>query len=150
MAGSSGSSSVPKTTGNDFFAPKATILLLDSDSVTQTVFRDVLQDAGYLVVEAGDLGVAVDRLKETRPDLLITRPYINSMPGRIAADYLRTKCHGLPVLIVSGFIDDVRLSTQNAIEKFHTFPQAFCSNELLAKIKEVLHETQTHKFNRLA
>ena len=35
----------------------------------------------------GDLGAAVDRLKRMRPDLLIVRPYINSMPGHMAAAF---------------------------------------------------------------
>jgi len=74
----------------DFSAPDATILLLDSESVMRAGLRDALESAGYLVEMAGDLGEAVDRLAEVRPDLLITRPYINSMPGRMAADYLRS------------------------------------------------------------
>ncbi len=100
--------------------------------------RDALESAGFLVVTAGDLGEAVDRLIEMRPDLLITRPFINSMPGRTAADYLRSKRHGLPVLIVAGFLDDDRIKVQTEIEEFHTFPKAFSRDELVAKVREVL------------
>ncbi|MGA2146504.1 MAG: response regulator [Bryobacteraceae bacterium] len=114
------------------------ILLLDSDTVTRAVLRDALQDAGYLVATASDLGVAVDRLKEMPPDLLIVRPYINSMPGHLAADYLRSKQPGLPVLIVAGFPDDDRLNNRNEVEKFHTFPRPFRRDELLAKVRDVL------------
>lgn len=121
-----------------FTAPHATILLLDSDSIMRNVLHDVLQEAGYLVLKAGDLGAAVDRLGEARPDLLITRPYINSMPGRIAADYLRSKRPGLPVLIVAGFMNEDRLNVQNTVEQFYTFPKAFTHEELLAKISDVL------------
>ena len=115
-----------------------TILLLDSDSVTRAALHDAFQSAGYLVVTAGDLGEAVDRLDEIRPDLLITRPYINSMPGRIAANYLRSKHPGLPVLIVAGFVDDDRLNVQNAIEEFYTFPKPFSRDELLTNVRDVL------------
>ena len=75
---------------------------------------------------------------KTPPDLLITRPYINNMPGRIAADYLRTKQNGLPVLLVAGFIDDDRVDVQKAVEEFHTFPKPFRREELVAKVKDVL------------
>jgi CheY-like chemotaxis protein len=109
----------------NFSSSEVTILLLDSDSVMRAALQDAFQSAGYLVVAVGDLGEAVDRLNELRPDLLITRPYINSMPGRIAADYLRNKHPGLPVLIVAGFVDDDRLSVENAIEEFYTFPKPF-------------------------
>jgi DNA-binding response OmpR family regulator len=122
----------------DFPASDATILLLDSESGMRAGLRDALKSAGYLVQTAGDLGEAVDRLTEMRPDLLITRPYINSMPGRMAADYLRSKQHGLPVLIVAGFMDDDRSRVQNAVEEFHTFPKPFSRDELVAKVREVL------------
>jgi CheY-like chemotaxis protein len=97
-----------------------TILLLDSEPVMRAALRDALDKVGYLVVTAGDLGEALDRLAETPPDLSITCPYINSMPGRIAADYLRTKQNGLPVLLVAGFIEDDRVEVQDSIGEFHT------------------------------
>jgi DNA-binding response OmpR family regulator len=113
------------------------VLLLDSDRNTRAVFRDALSDAGYLVATASDLGMAVDRLKEMPPDLLIVRPYINSMAGRLAADYLRTKLPGLPVLIVSGYLDDDRIRNMNEVEMFQVFPQPFGRDQLLAKVREV-------------
>jgi len=119
-------------------SPDAIILVLDSEPVMRAGLHDALDRAGYMVVTAGDLAEALDRLAETPPDLLITRPYINSMPGHIAADYLRTKQHGLPVLIVAGFLVDDRIEVQNAIEDFYTFPKPFRRDELVAKVKEVL------------
>jgi DNA-binding response OmpR family regulator len=88
----------------------------------------------------GDLGTAVDRMKEMHYDLLITRPYVHSMSGRMAADYLRTKSPGLPVLIVGGFMDDDQVNVLHAVEQFHVFPKPFPRQELLAKVKEVLKE----------
>ena len=129
----------------DFSAPDAIILLLDSESVMRAALRAALDSAGYLVVTAGDLGEAVDRLAEMRPDLLITRPYINSMPGRLAADYLRSKHHGLPVLIVAGFFDDDRINVENAIEEFYTFPKPYSRDELLAKLRNVLDIIRKNK-----
>jgi DNA-binding response OmpR family regulator len=122
----------------DFSAPAANILLLDSESVMRAGLRDALESAGYLVVTASDLGEAVDRLTEMRPDLLITRPFINSMPGRTAADYLRSKQNGLPILIVAGFMDDDRVRVQNDIEAFYTFPKPYSRDELVAKVRDVL------------
>lgn len=43
---------------------KTTILLLVSDPLVRAVLRDTLEHEGYTVVSAGDLGNAVDRLKE--------------------------------------------------------------------------------------
>jgi len=123
---------------SDFSPSNTTILLLVSDPVMRDVLRDALNDAGYLVVVAGELGAAVDRLREMRPDLLITRPYINSMTGQIAADYLRTKRPGLPIMIVSGYMEDDRIRDQFAIEDFHVFPRNFSRHDFLKEVHNIL------------
>ena len=117
----------------------ATILLLASGPVMRAVLRDALASAGYLVVTASDLGEAIDRLNEMRPELLILRPYINSMPAHIAADNLRSKHPGIPVLVVAGLMDEDRVNDQNEIEAFYVFPKPFSRDELLAKVQEVLN-----------
>jgi DNA-binding response OmpR family regulator len=114
------------------------ILLLDSEPVARASLCEALESAGYLVTIAGDLGDAVDRVTEMRPHLLIVRPYVNSMPGRMAAEYLRTRRHGLPVLILGGFIDDGRLKLKNEIDDFYSFPKPFTREDLLATVKDVL------------
>ncbi len=123
----------------DLSPSNTTILLLVSDPLMRDVLRDALDGAGYLVVVASDLGEAVDRLREIRPHLLITRPFISSMPGQTAADYLRTKRPGLPVLIVAGYMEDDRVRDQTAIEEFQIFPDPFSRHDLLAKVRDVLH-----------
>jgi len=122
----------------DIASSNATILLVDSDPAMRVSLRNVLQDANYLVIAAGDLAEAIDRITEIKPDLLVVRPYINSMPGAVAADYLRGKRPGLPVLIVAGFMDDDQVDVRSAVQDFHTFPQPFRRGELLVKVREVL------------
>ena len=85
-----------------FSASEATILVLDCGPVMRAALEDALESAGFLVITARDLGEAIDRLKETPPDLLIIRPFIDSMPAPIAVANLRSRHHGLPVLLVSG------------------------------------------------
>jgi DNA-binding NtrC family response regulator len=134
---------VPTTT--DFSPGNKTILLLVSDPLMKDVIRDALVSGGYQVVVATELGAAVDRVREVWPDLLITRPYISSMPGQTAAAYLRAKRPGLPVLIVSGFMEDDRVRDRNAIENFHIFPKPFTREDLLDTIREVFLATKRPK-----
>ncbi len=115
-----------------------TILLLVSDQLIRAVMREVLERAGYVVAATGDLGVAVDRMKEMTPDLLITRTFVNTMPGHDAAKYLRTKKAALPVLIVGGMLQDERLEYREALQNFEVFPKPYTAAEFLAKVKEVL------------
>lgn len=114
------------------------ILLLISDPEMRRVVEDSLSSQGYLVRTAGDIGTAVDRLKESAPDLLIIRPYINSMPGHEAVSYLRTLRPGLRVLMVGGLIDDDRLSYRDSLRNIHVFPKPFTAGQLLKAVQEAL------------
>ncbi len=116
----------------------AMILLLVSDSVARVVIQEALEHGGYSVMAAGDLGTAVKRLSESKPDLLIISPYIEDISGYDTAKFLRTKCHGLPVLMVAGLIDDDRLEYRLELEGFEVFPKPYSAAELLSKVKDVL------------
>jgi DNA-binding NtrC family response regulator len=119
---------------------KTTILLLVSDPIVRIVMQETLEQAGYMVMATGDLGQAVDRLKECSPDLLITRTYVQGLPGHDAAMYLRTKCLKMRVLMVGGLLDDQRLRNREELEGFRVFPKPYSADELLQKVKEVLAE----------
>jgi DNA-binding response OmpR family regulator len=116
----------------------AMILLLVSDSVARVVIQETLEHGGYSVMPAGDLGTAVKRLSESKPDLLIISPYIEDMSGYDTAKFLRTKCHGLPVLMLTGLMDDDRLEYRLALEGFAVFPKPYSAAELLLKVKDAL------------
>jgi DNA-binding response OmpR family regulator len=116
----------------------ATILVLCSDAVIRSVITDTLEARGYVVLGAANLGTAVDRLREYKPDLLIIRPYIDNMAGHDAAHYLRTKRPGMRVLMVSGTLDDERLLYRDSLHAIEVFPKPFTAAELLAKVSEIL------------
>ena len=117
---------------------KKTILLLVSDNLVRAVMQEKLEHEGYCVLATGDLGTAVDRLKECRPDLLITRTYVSTITGHEAAKYLRTKCPQMRVLLVGGLLDDDRLRNRALLERFDVFPPPYSPSEFLEKVRLVL------------
>lgn len=117
---------------------KETILLLVSDPVVRAVMAETLEGEGYMVLSAHDLGQAVERLGRSSPDLLITRSYVQGLPGHEAAKYLRTKNKKIRVLMVGGMLDDDRLRHRVDIEGFEVFPKPYTAAELLEKVREVL------------
>jgi CheY-like chemotaxis protein len=117
-----------------------TILLLVSDPIVRLVLQETLEQEGYMVLATGDLGTAVDRLKECAPDLLITRTYVASLSGHDAAIYLRTKCLKMKVLILGGLLDDDRLQNRFSLHGFKIFPRPYGRAELLQEVKDVLSE----------
>jgi len=115
-----------------------TILLLASDPVIRKAFSRALEAAGYSVLAVGDVGDAVDRLRDLTPDLLMVRHYTENMSGHEAAIYLRKKLPGIPVLMVGGLLDEAGLQDRDLIEGFDVFPKPFTAAELLDKVREVL------------
>ena len=122
---------------------KYTILLLVSDPVVRSVFKETLENAGYTVLATGDLGNAVDRLKEIEPDLLLTRTYVEGMPGHDAAVYLRSKCLKMKVLIVGGLLQDDRLELRESLAGFEVFPPPYHRAELLDKVQQILQKPRS-------
>ncbi|HXO00172.1 MAG TPA: response regulator [Candidatus Acidoferrales bacterium] len=116
------------------------ILLLVSAPILRSVVKETLEHAGYSVFAAGDLGTAVDKLKESKPDLLMISPYVEDMSGYDAATYLRTKCPGVRVLVLSGLMDDDRIQNRLTIQGFEVFPTPFTAAELVEKVKAVLQK----------
>ncbi len=116
---------------------KATILLLVSDPLVRSVLQETLEREGYSVLDVGDLGRAVDRLKECDPDLLILPNHVQSMPGHEAAKYLRTKCTKMRVLMLGGHLADERLRNRAELQGFEVFP-IYTAAEMLQKVKDVL------------
>lgn len=119
----------------------ASILLFCSEPLVRTILTETLEANGYTVLPVGDLGSAVDRLREVKPDLLIIRTYVDRMPGHDAARYLRTKRPGMRVLMASGLLDDDRLNFRESIHGIEVFPKPFTAADLLEKVREVLSTT---------
>jgi len=115
-----------------------TILLLVSDPIVRSTLKETLEHEGYTVVAAGDVGQAVDRIKECPPDLLITRTYIEGLSGHDAAMYLRTKCLKMKVLILGGLLDDERLHSREALQGFEVFPKPYAPAKLIEEVKHIL------------
>jgi DNA-binding response OmpR family regulator len=130
---------------------KGTVLLLCSDSDVLHILQHALEDAGYVVLPAKNLGSAVEQLADCKPDLLITRPYLESMSGHQVALYLRTKCNGLPVLMVAGMPNDDRVIYRESLRRIEIFPKPFSIAEFLDKVTAMLappHHEATPKARR--
>ncbi len=118
------------------------ILLLDSEPVMRATMKEVLERAGLVVFATGSLGVAVDTLADSRIELLMVRPYIETITGYDAAKYLREKYPNMAVLVVAGLLDDDRIRHRAKIEGLETFPPPFTGAQLVQKVKQVLKAAQ--------
>jgi two-component system, OmpR family, response regulator len=117
---------------------RETILVFHSAPVVRNVIREILQREGYVVRATGDLGIAVDMVRETPPDLMLIDIYVGDINGHDAAVYLCQKCPSMLVLMLAGVPADSRIELRTAGEGFMVFPEPFAPAELAARVKEIL------------
>jgi DNA-binding response OmpR family regulator len=116
----------------------ATVMVFHAVPVVRTVIREILEREGYLVRATGDLGNAVDMVRESPPDLLLIGVSAGQVNGHEAAVYLREKCPSMRVLMIAGLPADERVEIWTKGEGFSVFPQPFAPAELTASVRKIL------------
>ena len=89
---------------------KKTVLIIDDDPDTVTYFSSLLEDHGYATVTAQNGAEAIERVKDTRPDLItldITMPETSGV--RCYRDLRETEAwRTIPIIIITGVSGDFR------------------------------------------
>lgn len=84
-----------------------TILVVDDEFDMLTVWRLLLEQCGYTVITASNGAIALDRIRETLPDLIVTDYMMPVMSGAelcaaLAAD---ARWQSIPVIFCSAALD---------------------------------------------
>jgi signal transduction histidine kinase/ActR/RegA family two-component response regulator len=88
----------------------ATILLVDDDSAVRDVTATVLRDLGYVVLEVGSGGAALELLdQQCSIDLALLDYAMPGMNGMDIARQVHSKYPTIPILFVTGFADTAAL-----------------------------------------
>ena len=118
-----------------------TILLVEDAEWVRTLARQVLESAGYRVLEAGNADAAIklcERINGDRIDLLLTDVVMPGMSGNDMSRILLAKHPGMPVLYMSGYTDDA-IVQHGVLEAGINFLQKpFTPAALALKVREVL------------
>ena len=124
-------------------APKGceTILLVEDAALVRTLAREVLETAGYRVLEAASAEAALnlcENINGTRIDLLLTDVVMPGMSGDDMSKILLAKHPNLPVLYMSGYTDEA-IVQHGVLEPGLNFLQKpFSPGALALKVREVL------------
>ena len=118
-----------------------TILLVEDAELVRTLARQVLETAGYRVLEAGSAETAIklcEKINGDKIDLLLTDVVMPGMSGNDMSKVLLTKQPGMPVLYMSGYTDDA-IVQHGVLEPGINFLQKpFSPGALASKVREVL------------
>lgn len=82
----------------------ATILLVEDDSLLRHAFRLLLEDAGYRIHEAGTAHEAIEKARESVPDLILLDLGLPDAPGLDVVRTLRLneRTQDTPVIALTG------------------------------------------------
>ncbi|HET7287363.1 MAG TPA: ATP-binding protein, partial [Pyrinomonadaceae bacterium] len=118
-----------------------TILLVEDAALVRTLARQVLETAGYYVLEAESAEAALkvcESINGTRIDLLLTDVVMPGMSGNDMSKILLARQPDMPVLYMSGYTDDA-IVQHGVLEPGINFLQKpFSPGALALKVREVL------------
>ena len=118
-----------------------TILLVEDAELVRKLARQVLEAAGYRVLEAASAEAAIDiceRINGDKIDLLLTDVVMPGMSGNEMSRILLAKQPDMPVLYMSGYTDDA-IVQHGVLEAGINFLQKpFTPGALASKVREVL------------
>jgi CheY-like chemotaxis protein len=83
--------------------PVSRILVVDDESNMRFLIRMTLEDAGYEVIEAMHGAAALERAKESTPDVVVTDLMMPVLNGRDLIERLRAQPEtaAIPIVVVS-------------------------------------------------
>jgi signal transduction histidine kinase len=118
-----------------------TILLVEDAELVRNLARQVLETAGYRVLEAASAEAAIDlceRINGDRIDLLLTDVVMPGMSGNEMSRILLRKQPGMPVLYMSGYTDDAIVQHGMLEPGINFLQKPFTPGALALKVREVL------------
>jgi CheY-like chemotaxis protein len=95
------------------------VLVVDDESNMRFLIRMILEDAGYEVIEAAHGAAALERVKESRPALVVTDLMMPVMSGRELVERLRADpgTASIPIVIISANSSSVATAADVALNK---------------------------------
>jgi len=119
---------------------KETILLVEDNEAVRRFTRGVLEDGGYVVIEAegGEEALSEVSARSLTTALLVTDVVMPRMSGKELARKLEEVCPSVKVLFVSGYTENAILNHGILGAGLDFMQKPFSSRELLLKVREIL------------
>jgi CheY-like chemotaxis protein len=117
-----------------------TILLVEDEPALREVVREMLEEAGYTLLEASGLGDALDHMRSggEKAHLLLTDVVLPGGSGRDIAERVREMKPDIRVLYMSGYTDGA-IAHHGVIDEGVAFiNKPFSGDALLRKVRQTL------------
>jgi len=133
------------TAAPDVVTPRAgdeTILLVEDETVVRQLVAEILENTGYMVMQAGDGPSALELLRRHsgKLDLLVTDVVMPGMSGPEVAQAVTSMRPGTHVLYTSGYTDS-QIGHHGVLEPGIAFLQKpFSAHDLTRKVRSLLDD----------
>jgi len=118
------------------------ILVIDDDAHMRRLMRQVLETAGYEVVEAPNGAVGIDVFRAKSPDVVITDMIMPVMGGVETIIHIRSDRECAKIIAISGEtgfeVPAIDLRVAETVGASRALAKPFSSSELLKAVGELL------------
>ena len=117
-----------------------TVLIVDDEPSVRMLVTEVLEDLGYIAIEAADSGAGLKVLQsDVRIDLLVTDVGLpGGMNGRQMADAGRERRPELKVLFITGYAENSVIGNGHLAPGMQVLTKPFAMEALASRIKELI------------
>jgi signal transduction histidine kinase/DNA-binding response OmpR family regulator len=117
-----------------------TVMVIDDDATVRMLTVDLLEDAGYRVLEAGDGPSGLKILQsDTRIDLLVTDVGLpGGMNGRQVADAARVGRPHLKVLFITGYAENAVVGNGHLEPGMQVITKPFAIDALANRVRDMI------------
>ncbi|SAK68591.1 PAS/PAC sensor hybrid histidine kinase [Caballeronia catudaia] len=119
-----------------------TVLIVDDEPSVRMLVTDVLEEAGYAVIEAADSVAGLKLLQSNvRIDLLISDVGLpGGMNGRQMADAARQARPGLKVLFITGYAENSVIGNGRLEPGMQVLTKPFAIETLAARVRQLIQD----------
>jgi signal transduction histidine kinase len=118
---------------------KETVLVVEDEALVRMVTVEILSEAGYRVLEAGDASEAVPILNSGADvDILVTDVGLPGVNGRQLAEMARQLRPELRVLFVTGYGYNAGLGSDALTPGMEVLSKPFTTQSLMIRVREML------------
>ena len=117
-----------------------TVLVVDDEPTVRMLVTDILSEAGYQSIEAGDAASALKVLEsDARIDLLITDVGLpGGMNGRQLAEAARKARPDQKILFITGYAENAAITNGHLEPGMHVVSKPFAMDKLAARIRSII------------
>ena len=117
----------------------ASVLVVDDDKAVRILVKDILETRHHESIGVGSAKEALQFCRQKSFDLIVIDLWMPGINGLELIRALRTASIKVPVLLISGNLDDVSLRVAKLFDAVETLSKPFGMVELLAAVDKTLN-----------